>query len=265
MTALTREPSGSRASQSGEVSSTRRPTRLTIRRTISMRCFSSLKTTSDRDQPPATLDVDALRPVDQDVGDRRVAHQDFERADAEGLVEHLADQLLALGQAEQVVALAAELLGPSADLLAQFVLAHRADRREIHLGDQLGVQSVLIRSRRSSSPPPNRAGSRSMPKLMRVIASPPSGRISWSMQKKILSRRIGEARVVEDRVIAGRDGRPARLAGGCALRRSARASPRPGQVGRLGRGRSPSAGRPWRRRLGRFVPITSTPDSSGCP
>ena len=52
ITALTREPSGSRASQRGVVSSTRRPTRLTIRRTISIRCFSSLKTTSDLTSRP---------------------------------------------------------------------------------------------------------------------------------------------------------------------------------------------------------------------
>ena len=102
MIALTRLPSGSRASTIGMVSSTRRPTRLTMRWTIWSRCFSSLKTTSDRDQPALALDVDRLRSVDQDVGDRRVPDQRFERTQAERLVEHLADEPLALAQVEQV-------------------------------------------------------------------------------------------------------------------------------------------------------------------
>ena len=52
ITAFTRDPSGRRASQRGEVSSIRLPTRDTIRRTISMRCFSSWKTTSERVNRP---------------------------------------------------------------------------------------------------------------------------------------------------------------------------------------------------------------------
>ena len=48
MIALNREPSGSRASTIGEVSSTRRPTRETIRSMIWSRWSLSRKTTSDR-------------------------------------------------------------------------------------------------------------------------------------------------------------------------------------------------------------------------
>ena len=48
MIALNREPFGSRASTIGEVSSTRRPTRETIRSMIWSRCSLSRKTTSER-------------------------------------------------------------------------------------------------------------------------------------------------------------------------------------------------------------------------
>jgi len=40
----------------------------------------------------AALDIDVLRPVDQDVADRRVLQQHLERPQAEGLVEHLVDE-----------------------------------------------------------------------------------------------------------------------------------------------------------------------------
>ncbi len=53
MIALNREPSGSRASTIGEVSSTRRPTRETIRSMIWSRCSLSRKVTSDRWIRPA--------------------------------------------------------------------------------------------------------------------------------------------------------------------------------------------------------------------
>ncbi len=47
MIALKRDPLGNRASTIGEVSSTRRPTRETIRSMIWRRCSLSRKTTSD--------------------------------------------------------------------------------------------------------------------------------------------------------------------------------------------------------------------------
>jgi len=53
ITALTRDPSGSRASTRGEDSSTRRPTRDTIRSMMAIRWSSSWKTTSVRSRRPA--------------------------------------------------------------------------------------------------------------------------------------------------------------------------------------------------------------------
>ena len=64
--------------------------------------------------------------VDQDVGDRRILEQRLERPEAEQLVEHVADQLLALGMVERVVLLG-QLFGDdvadfSLDLLARHLL-----------------------------------------------------------------------------------------------------------------------------------------------
>ena len=116
MMALNREPLGSRASTIGEVSSTRRPTRETIRSMIWSRCSLSRKTTSDLLDPALLLDEDLLRAVDHDVGDLVVLEQQLERAEAEGLVEDLVDQPLALVAVEQRVLGVAEVLDDAADL-----------------------------------------------------------------------------------------------------------------------------------------------------
>ena len=140
MMALTRLPSGSRASTIGLVSSTRRPTRPDDPLDDLDQVAVVVEDDAARLQPPLALDVDQLGPVDQDVGDRRVAHQRLERAEAERLVEHLADQPLALAEVEQVGAVAGKLLGGLADLEAEFLLVHRADDRQVHAGDELLVQ-----------------------------------------------------------------------------------------------------------------------------
>ena len=119
MIALTRLPSASRASTIGLVSSTRRPTRPAIRWTI----WTQVPFVVERDVGLAPAGPSARRrpclgTVDQDVGDRRVAHQRLERPQAECLVQHLVDQPLALGQVEQVGALAAHLLRHPPDLHA---------------------------------------------------------------------------------------------------------------------------------------------------
>ena len=72
--------------------------------------------------------------VDQDVGDRRVLEQRLERAEAEQLVEDVADQLLALGMVERVVLLG-QLLG---DDVADFGL----DLLARHLVERLQVDEV---------------------------------------------------------------------------------------------------------------------------
>ena len=96
MIALTREPSGRRASTIGELSSTRRPTPLTMRSMTRIRCLSSWNVVGSRSSLPCALDVDVLVGVDQDVADRRVAQQRLERPEAEDLVDDVGEERLAL-------------------------------------------------------------------------------------------------------------------------------------------------------------------------
>ena len=79
MMALTREPSARRASTMGEDSSTRRPTRETMRSMICIRWPLSLKDRPGRLQLAGALDVDLVEAVDQNVGDARIFEQRFER------------------------------------------------------------------------------------------------------------------------------------------------------------------------------------------
>src|SRR5262249_35972315 len=89
------------------------------------------------------LDVDGVVAVDRDVRDRLVLHQRLQRPEAEGLVEHLADQALALGAVEQAGAALAEVVGDAADFGAELVAVERADHRQVHAGDELAVELVL--------------------------------------------------------------------------------------------------------------------------
>ena len=88
-TALTRLPSGSRASTMGLASSTRRPTRATILSMVRRRWPSSVKPASDGYRRPLALDVDLIVPVDHDLGDLGVAQVGLERAVAEDVVGDL--------------------------------------------------------------------------------------------------------------------------------------------------------------------------------
>ena len=73
MIAFTREPSGNRASTSGEDSSIRRPTWPTIFVMMRRRCESSVNASVVCDKQPVSLEPDVVRPVDHDLRDRRVA------------------------------------------------------------------------------------------------------------------------------------------------------------------------------------------------
>ena len=135
-TALTRLPSARRASTIGDDSSTRRPTAETIFWMIRSRCFSSLKRTGVGSSTPIALDEHLVVAVDQDVGDRRVLEQRLERAEAEQLVEHVADQLLALGMVERVVLLG-QLLGDDvADFVLDLLARHLVERRQVDQVEQ---------------------------------------------------------------------------------------------------------------------------------
>ena len=70
----------------------RRPTPETIRSMTWSRCRSSWKRTSVFSSRAVPLDEHLLRGVDQDVGDRLILDQRLQRAQAEDLVQHLADR-----------------------------------------------------------------------------------------------------------------------------------------------------------------------------
>ena len=89
ITALTRLPSGRRASTSGLASSTRRPTRPTILSMVRRRWASSAEVRVDRVELAVALDVDRVGAVDHDLGDLAVAQQRLQRAVAEDLVGDL--------------------------------------------------------------------------------------------------------------------------------------------------------------------------------
>ena len=91
MIALTREPSGRRASTIGELSSTRRPTRADDAVDDAHQVLVVLERRRQPLEHAAALDVDLLVRVDQDVADRRVAQQRLERPEAEDLVEDVAE------------------------------------------------------------------------------------------------------------------------------------------------------------------------------
>ena len=91
----------------------------------------------------APFHVDVLRPVDEDVADGRVLEQEFQRPQAEGLVEHLADELLALVTVEQRVLIVAQVLDDQADLAAQRVAFELSHLGQIELVDQLAVDALL--------------------------------------------------------------------------------------------------------------------------
>ena len=74
----------------------RRPTMLTMRSMMRNRCASFWKTISRLFQPALALDVHLVVAVDEDVGDRRIRQQRFQRAKTEDLVEHVEDQRIPL-------------------------------------------------------------------------------------------------------------------------------------------------------------------------
>ena len=103
MIALTRLPSGRRASTIGDDSSMRRPTCETIRSMIRSRWASSRKVASVSSSLPRTLDVQLVVAVDHHLGHRGVAQERLEGPVAEDVVGDLALELGALARAERRV------------------------------------------------------------------------------------------------------------------------------------------------------------------
>ena len=122
MTALTRLPSGSRASTIGLDSSTRRPTRPTILSIVRRRWASSVNCPSTLEDPAAALDVDRVGAVDHDLGDVRVAQEGLDRPVAEDVVGDLLGDPGAVGDGQRRLVLGEHLLQRQPDLLLELGL-----------------------------------------------------------------------------------------------------------------------------------------------
>ena len=77
------------------------------------------------------LDEHLVVAVDQDVGDRGVLEQRLERPEAEQFVEHVADQLLALGMVERMLLLGQLFLDDVADLVLDLLARHGVERGQV--------------------------------------------------------------------------------------------------------------------------------------
>src|SRR5580658_4592480 len=94
-------------------------------------------------EPPAALDVHRARTIDQNVGDRRIAEQGFQRAEPQGLVDDLVDEPHALILAQQFRAVLAKLFDAPPELSSQFIVVDAADRRHVQTADELLVDLLL--------------------------------------------------------------------------------------------------------------------------
>ena len=140
-----------------------------MRSMICIRWLLSRKTTLVFSILPRRSTVDVLRTVDQDVADRRVLQQHFQRTEAEGLVEHFVDQPLALVAVQQRVFGVAEMLDDQADFAAEHVAFQLADPGQVELVDQLAVDARLSSSNSVSDDfsPPRRAVGRALAMVSR--------------------------------------------------------------------------------------------------
>ena len=142
MIALTRLPSGRRASTIGDASSTRRPTCETILSMMRITCESSTKLTVGALELAVALDVDLVGRVDHDLGHAVVAQQRLDRAVAEDVVRQLPDDLAALF-ARQRRAVERELLVDRAVDAVGEVVAVLLVELGAELGDALVMDACL--------------------------------------------------------------------------------------------------------------------------
>ena len=145
MMALTREPSARRASTIGLDSSMRRPTRADDALDDLHQVTIVLEDDVGFLELAFALDVDLVETVDENVGDRRIAQQHFERTEAEQLVDDVGDQRFALEQAERHRgALALDHADDeAADLRFGVLPAHPREPVEIEPVQQLLVDPAL--------------------------------------------------------------------------------------------------------------------------
>jgi hypothetical protein len=91
----------------------------------------------------ATFDVDVLRAVDQDVADRRILEDQFQRTETEGLVQNLLDQAFSLVAIEERLLRVAQVLDDQSDFAAKHVPFELANARQVELVDELAVNLPL--------------------------------------------------------------------------------------------------------------------------
>ena len=159
MMTLTRLPSWRRASASGVVWSTRRPTLLTMRWAIWNRCSSSRNWIWAISSLPFFSMKVWFGPVDHDVGDVRVGEQLLERAEAEQLVDqHLLEREL-LAAVEVDLQLGEHLADDRPELLGELVLGQRRRRFRVDALEQArkhllldpvdrGLEALVLAARR---------------------------------------------------------------------------------------------------------------------
>ena len=94
-------------------------------------------------QHTAAFDEHRLVTVHQNVRDRGVEHQRFQRSQPKCFVDDLADQTFPFTLIQQVGPQAAQFLRRAACLQAELLLTHCADDGQIHARDQLAVDVPL--------------------------------------------------------------------------------------------------------------------------
>ena len=108
-----------------------------------IRCSSSLNVDVGPLELAAPLDVDVLRRVDQDVGDRRVGEERLERPEAEQLVADFFDETLALVRRERRVFRQQQFFGEPRDFGVKLFGLEQPELRQIHAVDDRAMQARL--------------------------------------------------------------------------------------------------------------------------
>ena len=152
MMALTREPSGRRASTIGDDSSTRRPTRETMRSMICSRWRSSRNEVFTLCKKAALFNEDVVLVVDQDVGDLGIAQQRLQRAEAEDFVEQIGLNLLLLVEVQRHALVGDDLLHDARHRLARLAGIDARQLLQIQLRDQGPVYFRFVVSPDSAVP-----------------------------------------------------------------------------------------------------------------
>ena len=138
MIALTREPSGRRASTRGLDSSMRRPIGVMIRSMTRSTCSSLRNVVSTRRILPRALDVDVVGAVDHHLGDGLVVEQRLDRPEAGDVVDHLVDRR---ARSSRVTAKPCFVTTRSKmpSILGRTSLGRRVDER-VERADDLGLE-----------------------------------------------------------------------------------------------------------------------------